>query len=79
MENYFKDIFKSFAEREWGEALHAMTTVISPEMNCSLAKEFFAEEVKDVTFQMGADKTPGPDGFYGIFFFRNFGASSMRL
>lgn len=35
-----------------------------------LEKCFSEEEIKQATFQLGADKAPGPDGF-PILFFQN--------
>ncbi|KAL4318880.1 hypothetical protein GQ457_18G015470 [Hibiscus cannabinus] len=39
---------------------------ISPEVNSSLSKEVFDDEIKKAVFDMGGLKSPGPDGFSGI-------------
>ena len=46
---------------------------ITPEMNETLCKEFSEEEIGDALFQIGPLKAPGPDGFPGRFFQRNWG------
>ncbi|GKV24612.1 hypothetical protein SLEP1_g34198 [Rubroshorea leprosula] len=42
--------------------------VITSEMNNSLCIDITLEEVKAATFQLGAFKAPGPDGFPGVFY-----------
>ncbi|GLT60633.1 hypothetical protein SLA2020_333910 [Shorea laevis] len=42
--------------------------VITSEMNNSLCADITLEEVRIATFQLGAFKAPGPDGFPGVFY-----------
>ncbi|GKV49287.1 hypothetical protein SLEP1_g56044 [Rubroshorea leprosula] len=42
--------------------------VITSEMNNSLCADITLEEVRAATFQLGAFKAPGPDGFPGVFY-----------
>ena len=42
-------------------------------MNEILDRPFVAEEVEHALFQMGPNKSPGPDGFTAGFFFKNIG------
>lgn len=38
-----------------------------------LEKSFSEEKIKQATFQLGADKAPGPDGFSILFFSKILG------
>ncbi|XP_050379552.1 uncharacterized protein LOC126796881 [Argentina anserina] len=67
-ESQFKKIFTSTGPRDWGESLCGLSQSIIPEMNDVLLKPFSLEEVKVATFQLGALKAPGPDGFPGLFY-----------
>ncbi|KAL4302064.1 hypothetical protein GQ457_10G006820 [Hibiscus cannabinus] len=41
---------------------------ITAEISSFLCKEVLEEEIKKVAFEMGALKSPGPDGFLGVFY-----------
>lgn len=54
--------------RNWGDSLDAVKPIVSEEMNTNLLTPFSLEEVKSAAFQLGALKSPGPDGFSGLFY-----------
>lgn len=45
---------------------------ITPEMNLDFSKPYSEEEIGNALFQIGPLKAPGPDGFPGRFFQRNW-------
>nr|XP_045084679.1 uncharacterized protein LOC123494096 [Aegilops tauschii subsp. strangulata] len=69
--------FKKLYEKEEGidpnEILDLIGNRVNGEMNDVLTKQFSAEEISDALFQIGPLKAPGPDGFPGRFFQRNWG------
>ncbi|KAF7151487.1 hypothetical protein RHSIM_Rhsim02G0110700 [Rhododendron simsii] len=50
--------------------LGQVETSVTRSMNISLTRPFSIEEIKEATFQLGSLKSPGPDGFPGMFYQR---------
>ncbi|OMO94917.1 reverse transcriptase [Corchorus capsularis] len=70
MENFcqfYEDLFTSEGNRDWDEVLDVVPCLISEEMNVNLTKEITDAEIYQAVFQMGSLKSPGPDGFNGLF------------
>ncbi|CAL2227339.1 unnamed protein product [Prunus armeniaca] len=68
IEDYFKNLFTSEGPRDWGDILAFVPAVISDDINASLLAPISNEEIRITVFQMVALKSPGPDGFSGIFY-----------
>ncbi|KAK9910413.1 hypothetical protein M0R45_034376 [Rubus argutus] len=66
----FNELMWSFEKgpRFWGDALAAVHHVVTEDMNLNLTAPFSLDEVKAAAFQLGALKSPGPDGFPGLFY-----------
>ena len=67
--NYYQGLFKINGPRDWGSMLNKVPILVSKEMNIELIREVIDVEIIEAFFQMGMYKTPGPDGFSGVFFF----------
>lgn len=65
---HFSRLFKTGGLRDWENVLDCVQPAVSNEMNAHLMGPVTLEEVKNVIFQMGGMKTPGPDGFQGVFY-----------
>jgi len=71
--NYFSNLYTNDPSVYPQEVVSLFDQCITPEMNETLCKEFSEEEISDALFQIGPLKAPGPDGFPGRFFQRNWG------
>ncbi|XP_050386353.1 uncharacterized protein LOC126802719 [Argentina anserina] len=67
-ERQFELLFTTSSNREWGDALVGVMPSVTESLNAELIAPVTIEEVKEVTFQLGALKAPGPDGFPGLFY-----------
>ncbi|OMO89581.1 reverse transcriptase [Corchorus capsularis] len=65
---FFENLYTSCGPRDWKEVLSYVPKMITDEMNMELTRDFSIEEIKEATFQLGKHKSPGPDGFNGLFF-----------
>ena len=59
--DYFNNMFSKGSCNWIEECLEAIQQKVTTEMQQTLSKDFNAEEVKVVVFQMGPTKAPGPD------------------
>lgn len=65
---YFQNLFTTDGPRCWEESLACINPIVTVEMNEVLLQLVSIDEVKSAAFQLGALKTPGPDGFPGLFY-----------
>lgn len=65
---YFTQLYTSAGHREFGPVLDQCSSVVTDTMNAQLLASVTVEEVRQATFQLGATKAPGPDGFNGLFY-----------
>ncbi|XP_070667358.1 uncharacterized protein [Malus domestica] len=68
VENYFVDIFSSAGSRNWGSSLDCISHVVSDAMNMVLVALVSDDKIKEAALEMGCLKTPGLDGFQGVFY-----------
>lgn len=68
IETYFQNLFTSEGQRDWGDILSFVSPIITEDINSSLMAPIIDEEIRHAVFQMGALKSPGPDGFPGVFY-----------
>ncbi|XP_026428504.1 uncharacterized protein LOC113324400 [Papaver somniferum] len=68
MEDYFKSLYSSHPQQFQDEILDDFPIKFSAEDNTLLIMPLSLEEIKNVVFQMGGKKAPGPDGFTSIFY-----------
>ncbi|CAL5413238.1 unnamed protein product [Camellia sinensis] len=66
--SFFSSLFTSVGNRNLMEALSVVEPMVSDVMNRSLIQPVSDEEIKAAVFQLGAVKSPGPDGFPGFFY-----------
>lgn len=65
---YIQNLFTTDGPRCWEESLACINPIVTVEMNEVLLQLVSIDEVKSAAFQLGALKTPGPDGFPGLFY-----------
>lgn len=68
LEMTFKALRTTEGPRDWSETLAALPKLVSCEMNHDLLLPPSKEEVKSAVFQLGALRSPGPDGFTIVFY-----------
>lgn len=68
VEEQYKALFTFDGPREWGTLLDCIERKVTPKKNNILTRPICDSEVEYAVFQMGSLKTPGPDGFQGIFY-----------
>ncbi|KAF7119980.1 hypothetical protein RHSIM_Rhsim13G0172400 [Rhododendron simsii] len=68
LQSHFSSLFKSSGQRDFSSILQNVEGCITDGMNRTLTREVTDLEIKDAVFQLGALKSPGPDGFNGLFF-----------
>jgi hypothetical protein len=69
--NYFLQLFSTSVLADAGQTqqlLSAVQPYVTAQMNDQLTKEFTDEEIKQVLFDIGDLKAPGPDGMTAIFY-----------
>lgn len=72
-ENYFKNLFSTKGPRDWAEVLQHVPQLISHEQNLNLIAVPSPEEIYIAAKEMGASKSPSPDGFPGLFYHKYWG------
>ncbi|OMO94054.1 reverse transcriptase [Corchorus capsularis] len=65
---FYENLFTSEGNRNWDHVLKAIPCLVSEEDNTELIKDVTDEEIVQAVFQMGMLKSPGPDGFNGLFY-----------
>ncbi|CAN1817880.1 LINE-1 retrotransposable element ORF2 protein [Linum perenne] len=65
---FYENLFSARDPVDNGEINTGIPSIITDEINQWLCKEVSEEEIKNAVFQMGANKSPGPDGFPGLFY-----------
>ena len=70
--SYFKNLFSKDDLINPQEIVDLMEPAVTTRANADLCKEYSDEEIGDALFQIGPLKVPGPDGFPGRFFQRNW-------
>ncbi|KAL4291122.1 hypothetical protein GQ457_14G012230 [Hibiscus cannabinus] len=66
--DHFDEQFHEKVTNKGNEVLDLIDRNVTDTMNRELEKEVTEEEIRKATFDLGAFKAPGPDGFSGIFF-----------
>ncbi|KAM1011440.1 hypothetical protein FF1_046643 [Malus domestica] len=67
VEYHFKRLFQSDSNRDWGDIMGCLEPVVTRDMNEISCGPISEDEIKEAVFNMGGSKTPGPDGFQGLF------------
>lgn len=71
LEFYF-DLYSSNPIFQVNECLEVVPPLVNEAMNNALLAPISVAEVEKVVFSMGSLKTPGPDGFNGLFYQKNW-------
>ncbi|CAN1216025.1 Transposon TX1 uncharacterized 149 kDa protein [Linum perenne] len=70
--NFYHSLFQAGKDVCDYSIMSDLPTVVNKEMNHMLDRRVEEWEVKRVVFQLGPNKSPGPDGFAGSFFHRHW-------
>jgi hypothetical protein len=65
---FFKDLFSTSGPRNYEAFLSPFESKVTHEMNVDLMKPITIEEVENAVQDLGSLKSPGPDGFPGLFY-----------
>lgn len=66
--NHFSAVYTSTGDRDFQEVLSYVDNCILESINEDICLPFSDDEIKEVAFNLGGSKAPGPDGFSGMFF-----------
>lgn len=69
---YFQEVYKLGDISNMEESLQYVPKVVTEEMNLRLMAPVEYEEIQEAVFDLGAFKGPGPDGFNGLFYQKNW-------
>lgn len=69
-ESYFNTLFKStrHLSEEYSSVFNGFQARVIDSMNIDLTKSVTIDEIQAAVFNIGADRTPGPDVFTGAFY-----------
>lgn len=70
--DYFQTLYKKDPTISLDCLLPLIHSRVDGDKNNALCKEFIDEEISNALFQIGSQKTPGPDGFPACFFQYNW-------
>ncbi|CAN1803751.1 Transposon TX1 uncharacterized 149 kDa protein, partial [Linum perenne] len=65
---FFKELFTASENQYNSELTRDLPRVVTHEMNVDLTRPVIDEEVRKAVFDLGPNKSPGPDGFSGNFY-----------
>ena len=65
---FYENLFAGSGPRNFDSVLSYVKPVVSEDDNVCLMAPVKEEEIKEVAFELGSLKAPGPDGFPGIFY-----------
>ncbi|CAL1384015.1 unnamed protein product [Linum trigynum] len=71
--DYYKSLFTCSSQAPDPSILHDFPKLVTEDMNQKLCSLPSTEEIKAAVFDLGPRKSPGPDGFAGLFFRRFWG------
>ncbi|CAN0907022.1 LINE-1 retrotransposable element ORF2 protein [Linum grandiflorum] len=68
VQSFYKELFAKRAVVVHPNVSWDLPCVVSSDMNEALLRPVTPEEIRNATFSLGPDKSPGPDGFPGHFY-----------
>lgn len=69
---FYSELYSSKATNTLNECMQVVPNLVTEEMNTCLMAPVTIIEVDKAVFSLGALKAPGPDGFNGLFFQKNW-------
>lgn len=66
--NYYFDLFQADEVQNIDEVLAVVKPTITNQIKQCLDDSFSSDEITNAVFQLGANKSPSPDGYNGAFF-----------
>lgn len=76
---HFSEVYKADDYTGNYEMLEVILSLVSAEMNEILVVGVSEVDIRGAVFSLGANKAPGPDGFNGMFFQKNWDSVKTRL
>lgn len=70
--NFYHDLYIAEPCSSFSDCIRVIPNCISNSMNVSLTSPVSFNEVEKAVFDLGAHKSPGPDGLNGLFFQKNW-------
>lgn len=70
--NHFSEVYKSDNPSDMTGVINLIPSLVTEEMNLSLLEPVSDLEIKNAVFSLGALRAPGPDGFNGLFYQKNW-------
>lgn len=72
IQRHFLEVYKAEDYVGSYDLLQLFPRLVSSDMNENLGADVREEDVRRVVFSLGSSKAPGPDGFNGLFFQKNW-------
>ncbi|CAN1817498.1 Putative ribonuclease H protein At1g65750 [Linum perenne] len=76
---FFKDLFTKRPNGTANFDLREMPSIVTEDMNSDITKEIKDDEIREAVFNLGANQSPGPDGFPGHFYRRFWNTIGPRF
>lgn len=76
---YFEYLFSDARVKDMESALSVVEPLVTWEMNNFLIQQVTDAEIKEAVFQLGPLKSPGSDGFLGLFYQKYWEGVSSQI
>ncbi|CAL1376110.1 unnamed protein product [Linum trigynum] len=77
--SFYRNLFQKRDMVVDPDLFRSIPCVVSDEMNQALCQPIEVEDIRKAVFELGAGKSPGPDGFPGLFYRNYWGTIGAQL